>query len=82
MKKTTQRAFESSNIELSALQITITLCFEFNFDLQSEGGDIVKKIKGIFCFKVSDGPGGERATWFVDCKNGNGSVTRGGESEF
>ena len=42
----------------------------------------MKKVKGVFCFKVSGGPGCERATWFVDCKNGNGSVTRGGDSKF
>lgn len=35
----------------------------------------MKKIGGVFAFKVKDGPGGKEATWIVDVKNGNGSVT-------
>ena len=34
----------------------------------------MKKIGGIFAFKVKDGPGGKEATWVVDVKNGRGSV--------
>lgn len=39
-----------------------------------EGEQFVKKIGGIFAFKVKDGPGGKEATWVVDVKNGKGSV--------
>ncbi|KAB0397114.1 hypothetical protein E2I00_018003 [Balaenoptera physalus] len=42
--------------------------------LEEEGGEqFVKKIGGIFAFKVKDGPGGKEATWVVDVKNGKGS---------
>ena len=34
----------------------------------------MKKVKGIFCFKVKNGPNGEEGCWVVDVKNGNGSV--------
>lgn len=34
----------------------------------------MKKIGGIFAFKVKDGPGGKEATWVVDVKNGKGCV--------
>lgn len=34
----------------------------------------MKKIGGVFAFKVKDGPNGQEATWFVDVKNGNGFV--------
>lgn len=34
----------------------------------------MKKIKGVFCFKVKGGPGGKEGVWVVDVKNGNGSV--------
>lgn len=34
----------------------------------------MKKIGGIFAFKVKDGPEGKEATWVVDVKNGKGSV--------
>lgn len=49
--------------------------------LNSDGANLVKKVKGIFAFKVkrSDGTDG---TWIVDAKNGNGAVEFGGNSEF
>ena len=51
-------------------ELNITLCC-FSFQ---EGEQFVKKIGGIFAFKVKDGPGGKEATWVVDVKNGRGSV--------
>ncbi|KAJ0032659.1 hypothetical protein NQD34_002740 [Periophthalmus magnuspinnatus] len=42
--------------------------------LQEEGEQFVKKIGGVFAFKVKDGPDGQEATWYVDVKNGKGSV--------
>lgn len=44
-------------------------------DFLQEGEQLVKKIGGVFAFKVKDGPGGKEATWVVDVKNGKGSVT-------
>lgn len=35
----------------------------------------MKKVGGVFAFKLKDGPGGKEATWIVDVKNGKGSVT-------
>lgn len=34
----------------------------------------MKKIGGVFAFKVKGGPNGEEAVWFVDVKNGKGCV--------
>lgn len=34
----------------------------------------MKKIGGVFAFKVKDGPNGQEATWVVDVKNGKGCV--------
>lgn len=48
---------------------------EIEKHLQQEGAQLVKKIGGVFAFNVKDGPGGKEATWIVDVKNGNGSVT-------
>lgn len=39
-----------------------------------DGEQFVKKIGGVFAFKVKDGPGGKEAIWIVDVKNGTGSV--------
>ena len=38
-----------------------------------EGETLVKKIKGIFLFKIT-GSGGRESQWVVDLKNGKGSV--------
>lgn len=42
--------------------------------LQEEGEQFVRRIGGVFAFKVRDGPNGQEATWYVDVKNGNGCV--------
>jgi len=42
--------------------------------LEQDGANLVKKVNGIYGFKVSGGPDGKEATWIVDVKNGNGSV--------
>ncbi|RUS89453.1 hypothetical protein EGW08_002750 [Elysia chlorotica] len=41
--------------------------------LEDNGAETVKKIKGVFQFKVKNAKG-EQATWTVDVKNGNGCV--------
>lgn len=52
-----------------------TVFNEIEKKLKEEGEDLVKKIGGVFAFKVKDGPGGKEALWVVDVKNGKGSVT-------
>ncbi|XP_072021315.1 sterol carrier protein 2-like isoform X2 [Amphiura filiformis] len=47
---------------------------EIEKGLKADGANIVKKVKAIFAFKVTNGPGGETAVWTIDVKNGNGSV--------
>jgi len=42
--------------------------------LEQDGANLVKKVNGIYGFKVNGGPDGKEATWIVDVKNGNGSV--------
>jgi sterol carrier protein 2 len=40
--------------------------------LASSGAEYVKKINGVFCFKLKSGD--KEGVWVVDAKNGNGSV--------
>ena len=40
----------------------------------------MKKMKGVFAFKVK-GAGGKEGVWVVDVKNGNGSVKFGSDGE-
>ncbi|KXJ16087.1 non-specific lipid-transfer protein [Exaiptasia diaphana] len=50
---------------------------EIEKQLKTEGAAYVKKIKGVFCFKIQKGPGGKEGVWIVDAKNGAGSVKFG-----
>uniref|UniRef100_A0AAQ5YEA0 Sterol carrier protein 2 n=1 Tax=Amphiprion ocellaris TaxID=80972 RepID=A0AAQ5YEA0_AMPOC len=49
---------------------------EIEKQLQQDGEKLVKKVGGVFAFKVKDGPGGQEETWVVDVKNGKGSVSK------
>ncbi|XP_008289106.1 sterol carrier protein 2 [Stegastes partitus] len=48
---------------------------EIEKQLQQDGENLVKKVGGVFAFKVKDGPDGREETWVVDVKNGKGSVS-------
>eukprot|EP00938_MAST-03A_sp_MAST-3A-sp1_P000501 g501.t1 len=39
------------------------------------GPDVVKRMKGVIAFNVTNGKGGATGTWVVDLKSGNGSIT-------
>ncbi|XP_016340462.1 non-specific lipid-transfer protein-like [Sinocyclocheilus anshuiensis] len=47
---------------------------EISKKLHEDGEQFVKKIGGVFAFKVKDGTGGKEAIWIVDVKNGKGCV--------
>ncbi|XP_072220399.1 sterol carrier protein 2 [Leuresthes tenuis] len=47
---------------------------EIEKHLQQDGEKLVKKIGGVFAFKVKDGPNGRETTWVVNVKHGKGSV--------
>jgi len=49
--------------------------------LDTNGANLVKKVKGVYCFQVKNGPGGGEAKWIVDAKNGTGSVVRNGSAK-
>ncbi|XP_071478905.1 sterol carrier protein 2-like [Diadema antillarum] len=67
------------------LQANLTAAEEFKSEavfreienaLKDQGPEMVKKIKAVYGFKVSGGPGGKSCTWVVDVKNGKGSVEK------
>ncbi|KAL4235600.1 sterol carrier protein 2 [Mactra antiquata] len=49
-------------------------------ELKKDGANIVKKMKGVFCFRVKN-KSGKEGIWIVDAKNGNGSVSFGGPAK-
>ncbi|KAJ8305635.1 hypothetical protein KUTeg_016180 [Tegillarca granosa] len=52
---------------------------EIRENLEKDGANWVKKMKGIFVFKVK-GKGGNEGIWMVDAKNGSGCVKFGDAS--
>uniref|UniRef100_A0A7N6B7H9 Sterol carrier protein 2 n=1 Tax=Anabas testudineus TaxID=64144 RepID=A0A7N6B7H9_ANATE len=65
--KADRRQVPGAKVALSSYQLDLCL------DSLQEGEQLVKKIGGVFAFKVNDGPDGREATWVVDVKNGKGS---------
>ncbi|XP_060593750.1 sterol carrier protein 2-like [Ruditapes philippinarum] len=49
-------------------------------EIEKDGANIVKKMKGVFCFRVKNAQGKE-GIWIVDAKNGTGSVSHGGPAK-
>ncbi|XP_052774336.1 sterol carrier protein 2-like isoform X3 [Mya arenaria] len=49
-------------------------------EVDRDGANIVKKMKGVFCFRVK-GDNGKEGIWIVDAKNGTGSVSFGGPAK-
>ncbi|EDO40559.1 predicted protein [Nematostella vectensis] len=50
---------------------------EIEKQIKKDGAKFVKKVKGVYCFKIQGGPGGKEGVWVVDVKSGNGSVKFG-----
>ena len=48
--------------------------------LKEDGANLVKKVKGIFGFKVK--ANGKEVLWIVDAKNGSGKVELNGSGKF
>ena len=48
-------------------------------ELEADGANLVKKVNGVFAFKVKGDHGGE-AKWIVDAKHGKGDVVFDGEA--
>ena len=53
----------------------------FRACLLQDGSNIVRKMKGVFAFKVK-GAGGKEGVWVVDVKNGSGAVKFGANGEL
>ncbi|KAH9499825.1 sterol carrier protein 2 [Bulinus truncatus] len=71
---------KSSTIQVVATSASVEKDFksaaifsEIKKALDTDGANIVKKIQGVFCFKVK-GPENKEAVWVVDVKNGTGAV--------
>jgi len=76
-KSRIQAVYTSGSIEKSFKSYAIFK--EIEKALEANGENIVKKMKGVFCFRVKGGPDGKEGIWVVDVKSGKGSVKYGAD---
>jgi len=67
-----QQQLQASPVSSAADFKSAAVFDEISKQMETQGAEFVKKIKGIYCFKVK--AGGKEGVWVVDVKNGNGSV--------
>jgi hypothetical protein len=69
------------SIESCDVIVVINQFIDSVFIILQDGVNYVKKIKGVFCFKIQKGPNGQEGLWIVDAKNGTGAVKFGAKGE-
>jgi hypothetical protein len=47
--------------------------------MQEDSDNLVDKVRGIYGFKVKNGPGGQEGYWVINAKTGKGSVEYNGK---
>jgi 3-hydroxyacyl-CoA dehydrogenase/3a,7a,12a-trihydroxy-5b-cholest-24-enoyl-CoA hydratase len=69
-------------MDSSALKSNDIFILIKNYLASGDGKDTVKKVQGVFQVDVLDKKGGKLVkTWTIDMKNGNGSVSEGGNEK-
>ena len=72
------RAIVSSPLSAKAEEFKSQKIFDMiKKALELDGKNLIQKVRGIYCFHVTKGPGDKESRWIVDAKNGSGSVTQG-----
>ena len=49
--------------------------------MQEDTDNLIDKVRGIYAFRVINGPGGSQGYWIIDAKTGTGSVEFNGKSK-
>jgi sterol carrier protein 2 len=47
--------------------------------MQTDEDKLIEKVRGVYAFKVRNGPGGKEGYWIVNAKTGKGSVEFNGK---
>lgn len=77
-----QRPFLNSIFYSRAKGLKSALIFDGIQDaLKNDGASLVKKVKGVFGFKIK-AKDGKEVFWLVDAKNGNGKVEINSKGAF
>jgi len=49
--------------------------------MQTDKDNLIEKVRGVFAFKVRNGPNGKEGYWIVNAKTGKGSVEFNGKAK-
>lgn len=49
--------------------------------MQEDEDNLIEKVRGVYGFKIINGPGGAEGFWIVDAKNGKGKVEYNGKTK-
>lgn len=47
--------------------------------MQTDEDNLIEKVRGVYAFKVRNGPNGKEGYWIVNAKTGKGSVEFNGK---
>lgn len=50
--------------------------------MEDDKDNLIERVRGIYCFKVKNGPGGKEGMWIINAKDGKGSVEYNGKRKF
>lgn len=75
VRKNTNVAADSSIFQADVLFKTLAIAME-----EDEDG-LIERMRGIYGFKVTNGPGGAEGYWIVDAKTGKGKVEYNGKTK-
>lgn len=50
--------------------------------MEDDKDNLIERVRGIYCFKVKNGPGGKEGMWIINAKTGKGSVEYNGKGKI
>lgn len=53
----------------------------FEREMQEDKENLIEKVRGIYGFKVTNGPGGAEGYWVINAKEGKGKITYNGSDK-
>ncbi|XP_075214571.1 sterol carrier protein X-related thiolase [Lycorma delicatula] len=49
--------------------------------MEDDKDNLIERVRGIYCFKVKNGPGGKEGMWIINAKTGKGKVEYNGKDK-
>lgn len=75
VKENASRAADPNQFQATALFKVLEIA------MQEDAEDLIEKVRGVYGFKVVNGPGGAEAYWVVNAKTGKGKIEYPGKTK-